>query len=323
MAMKQTVLVLGLGGGVGGETARQLHAAGWQVRAMQREIAPAQANDGIVRVRGDAMNPAEVLAAAEGCAVIVHAVNPPGYRRWSERVLPMLDSTIAAARQVHASIVLPGTVYNYGPDAFPFVAEGAAQRPLTRKGGIRVEMERRLQAFSRQDGRVVIVRAGDFFGPQAANNWFAQGLIKPDRAVRTIYNPGRAGVGHQWSYLPDVARTVVELLKRADSLDAFATFHMQGHWDASGTQMVEAIRRVVGKLGGGVPRVAPFPWWLLRFVAPFNETVREMMEMRYLWQEPVRLDNARLVATLGTEPFTPLDLAVEQTLRGLHCLPTG
>ena len=39
----------------------------------------------------------DVRAAAEGCSVIVHAVNPPGYRRWSELVLPMLDHTIAAA----------------------------------------------------------------------------------------------------------------------------------------------------------------------------------------------------------------------------------
>ncbi len=39
----------------------------------------------------------DVVAAAKGVDVIVHAVNPPGYRKWSEVVLPMLDNTIAAA----------------------------------------------------------------------------------------------------------------------------------------------------------------------------------------------------------------------------------
>jgi nucleoside-diphosphate-sugar epimerase len=76
----------------------------------------------------------------------VHAVNPPGYRRWAELVLPMMDNTIAAAIAEGATIVLPGTVYNYGPDAFPLIREDAPQRPLTRKGAIRVELERRLQA---------------------------------------------------------------------------------------------------------------------------------------------------------------------------------
>ena len=47
-----------------------------------------------------------------------------------------------------------------------------------------------------------------------------------------------------------------------------------------------------------------------------------MQEMRYLWQTPLRLDNQRLLATLGHEPHTPLEQAVEATLVGLGCLPT-
>jgi nucleoside-diphosphate-sugar epimerase len=44
-----------------------------------------------------------------------------------------------------------------------------------------------------------------------------------------------------------------------------------------------------------------------------------MREMRYLWREPVRMDNARLIAALGQEPHTPLDEAVDATLIGLRC----
>jgi nucleoside-diphosphate-sugar epimerase len=47
-----------------------------------------------------------------------------------------------------------------------------------------------------------------------------------------------------------------------------------------------------------------------------------MLEMRYLWREAVRLDNARLTAVLGREPHTPLDEAVEATLMGLGCIDT-
>ena len=78
--------------------------------------------------------------------------------------------------------------------------------------------------------------------------------------------------------------------------------------------MAEAIRRVAGRPDLPVRRL---PWWLLRLVAPFNETLREMMEMRYLWQRPLRLANARLTACLGREPHTPLDDAVRATLTGL------
>ncbi|MFZ2990649.1 NAD-dependent epimerase/dehydratase family protein [Ideonella sp.] len=316
-----TALVLGATGGIGGEVARQLRDAGWEVHAMQRQRpATPTLSDGIHWHRGDAMSAADVAAAAQGCSVIVHAVNPPGYQRWAELVLPMMDNTLAAARAQGATVVLPGTIYNYGPDAFPVLHEDAAQRPLTRKGIIRVEMERRLQAATAQGCRAIVVRAGDFFGPQSGNNWFSQGLIKPGQAVKTVQLPGQPGVGHQWSYLPDVARTMVQLLARRHTLPAFASLHMAGHWDEDGQQMAQAIARVVARRTGSTPRLRAFPWWLLALASPFVTTLRELREMRYLWTTPIRMDNSRLRASLTEEPHTPLDEAVEATLVGLGCL---
>jgi hypothetical protein len=42
--------------------------------------------------------------------------------------------------------------------------------------------------------------------------------------------------------------------------------------------------------------------------------------MRYLWDVPVRMTNARLATLLGSEPHTPIDDAVRATLQGLGCL---
>ena len=122
-----------------------------------------------------------------------------------------------------------------------------------------------------------------------------------------------------------MARTIVELLARRESLDSFATFHLAGHWDADGSQMAESIRRVVKRRTGREPRITGFPWWLLSLASPFVTTFREMREMRYLWREPVQMENARLIAVLGHEPQTPLDEAVEATLAGLGCFaaPNG
>ncbi|MFT4241530.1 MAG: NAD-dependent epimerase/dehydratase family protein [Acidovorax sp.] len=317
------VLVLGATGGIGGEVARQLRDQGWDVYALHRHAAPGgERRDGMAWVRGDALRREDVVAAAQGCDAIVHAVNPPGYRRWSELVLPMIDNTIAAATAAGATVVLPGTVYNYGPDAFPVLREDSPQRPRTRKGAVRVELERRLQQAADAGGcRMIIVRAGDFFGPQVGNSWFAQGLVKPGRPVATVLQPGQPGVGHQWSYLPDVARTMVLLLERRAALPAFAPFHMAGHWDADGTQMAAAIVRAVVRSGGAQPRVRAFPWWLTALAAPLAPTLRELREMRYLWQQPVGMANDALCAVLGAEPHTPLDEAVQTTLQGLGCLP--
>ncbi|WP_322068413.1 NAD-dependent epimerase/dehydratase family protein [Paraburkholderia bannensis] len=321
----RTALVLGVSGGIGGELARQLSGAGWRVRALQRSVGPqgdAGAIGAIETVQGDVMDRGAVMRAAQGCEVIVHAVNPPGYRRWADLVLPMIDNTLAAAQAARATVVLPGTVYNYGPDALPLVGEEAPQQPRTRKGAIRVDLERRIEAATARDVRAIVVRAGDFFGPRVGNSWLAQGFLTPGKPLRSVREPGTPGAGHSWGYVPDVARTMLELIEQRAALAPFARFHMAGHWDADGTQMAAAICRVAARHGLTVKRGA-FPWPLIYVAALFSTTPREMLEMRYLWRETLELDNTRLVATLGREPHTPLDVAVEATLMGLGCLPAG
>jgi len=313
---QQTALVLGARGGIGGHITEALLARGWKVRALVRGEIPASHHPMMEWSVGDAMMAEDVLGAAKGVSLIVHAVNPPGYRNWETLVLPMLDNSIAAAETVGARLLLPGTVYNFGPDAFSLLTEDSPQRPRTRKGKIRVEMEDRLRAASIRGVPVLIVRAGDFFGPKARNNWFSQGLVQPGKPVRSISNPGRPGIGHQWAYLPDVAETMMRLLERADALPTFAVFHMEGFWDANGRHLPAAIERVVGR-HVTMKRV---PWWLFRLGSHFVPVFKELLEMRYLWQTEVRMSNEKLVDFLGEEPRTPIDEAVFATLKDLDCL---
>ena len=64
-----------------------------------------------------------------------------------------------------------------------------------------------------------------------------------------------------------------------------------------------------------------FPWPVVYLASPFVALFRELLEMRYLWRVPLRLDNAKLISLLGGEPHTPLDQAVRDSLAVLGCLP--
>jgi nucleoside-diphosphate-sugar epimerase len=319
--MNRTALIVGATGGIGSETAQALIAAGWTVRALHRNPAEAARRFAWIGpvdwTKGDAMNQAEVVAAAAGASLVVHAANPAGYRNWKGLQLPMLESAIAAVKAAGARIVFPGTVYNFGPEALPVVGESAPQQPRTRKGKIRVAMEERLRQASREGVPVLIVRCGDFFGPHAGNNWFSQGLVKPGRPFHSVTYPGKRNVGHAWAYLPDVAETIARLVDREDDLKSFDVFHFGGHWFDRGLDLAEATRRAAGKPNAPIRH---FPWIAVYALAPFVETFREMLEMRYLWKTPLRLDNRKLVAFLGKEPHTPIDEALRDTLQGLGCL---
>jgi len=317
MTQRKTVLVLGASGGIGGAIAAALLRHGWQVRGMARDVMSAshRANPHIEWVQGDALSRDDVVRAASGVAMIVHAVNPPGYRNWGKVVLPMIDNTIAAARAAGgARIVLPGTIYNYDPAHTPVVDAGSVQESRSRKGAIRVALEQRL-ADAAPEVPSLILRAGDFFGPGVRSSWFAQAMVTPGKPVTRIVNPA-SGAGHSWAYLPDLAEAFARLMDAEDRLSPFERVHFEGIYDASGTLMTDALRRVAGRK---VP-VWSFPWWLMRLAAPFGGFPREAAEIAQYWRHPVRFDNRRLVDLIGPEPRTDLDLAVRASLVDMGCL---
>jgi nucleoside-diphosphate-sugar epimerase len=319
MTQQKIALVLGATGGVGGTLSNALLSHGWQVKALVRDPAKAakQCDRRITLIAGDAMRAADTLKAAQGVQVIAHCVNPPGYKDWDKVVLPMIDNTIAAAKAVGARILLPGTVYNYGLDAFPLLKANAPQHPISRKGAIRVELERHLERASQEGVPVLIVRAGDFFGGNAAgSSWFNFGLVKPGKPLTSIARPNDPGVAHPWAYLPDLAETMARLLDPGPQA-AFERYHFDGFYDATGHDLTDAIRAAAG-----MPNLPEknFPWWMIPLGAPFVIAFREVREMRYLWRNPHRLDNTELIELLGEEPRTPIVEAVKRTLRDLKCL---
>src|ERR1700730_12080749 len=148
MAKDNIVLVIGATGGIGSETALAFSRRGFRIRALHRrpqEAARKFAHLNFDWVKGDAMNAAGVADAAEGTRFIVHSANPPMYRNWPTLVLPMLENTIAAAKASGARILFPGSICNFPRDGPLVLREDTPQRATTRKGVIRIAMERRLE----------------------------------------------------------------------------------------------------------------------------------------------------------------------------------
>ncbi len=314
-ADERLALVIGATGSFGGHAVSALIKHGWRIRALARDPAAAAQKAGALMpidwVKGDGLSAEDVSRAARGAQAIVHAANPPNYHNWGGLVLPMLEATIAAAKAEGARIILPGNVYNFSPDAGPRIAEDAPQAPRTRKGAIRVEVEARLKAASEAGARVLILRAGDFFGPATPNgalSWLVRGR---SGKVRAVFAPGPIDVGHAFAYMPDLAETLARLMDREAELANFEVFHFAGHWLTRGDALTWAVRRAVAD--PTIP-MKPFPYPMIQMLSPFVEMFRELLEMRYLWRRPIGLGDTKLRAFLGEVPATPFDDAVRETL---------
>lgn len=227
----------------------------------------------------------------------------------------MMDATIAVARALGATVMMPGNVYNYGASMPPVVTEDTPQLPDTVKGHLRTALEAHLM---RSGARAIVVRAGDFFGA-GTGTWLDKGMLNGIRKGRLTY-PGHRHVATAWAYLPDLARTFVAIAERRAQLAAFEVFHFAGH-SLSGQQWLDVIeplaRRQSWLRAGAELKFSRLPWPVIRLGALFNPTWAALAEMRHLWDTPHALSNSKLKAFIGEEPHTPLPAAVEATLTEL------
>jgi nucleoside-diphosphate-sugar epimerase len=308
--MSSRILVLGAAGRLGYVAAESFRDAGWkvisQVRPGAAKLAPPRTR--IVEI--DALDHAAICEAAQGADVVLHALNPR-YQLWRTQALPLAFSALTAAEQAGATLIFPGNLYNFGSPVPPVIDETTPMRPTSHKGRIRIAIEDRLQEASEERGlRVIIVRAGDYFG-SGLGSWFDLVITREITRLRLTY-PGPLDVVHEWAYVPNFAATLVQVANVRDQLAPFATFGFPGH-AVTGREFTTAIAKVVqNRL-----QVKKLGWWLIKGLAPFVPLCRELGEIAYLWKEPHRIDGDKLRAAIGDVPHTPLDAAVARAVQNL------
>ena len=314
---RPAVLILGANGRLGCAAAQAFNAAGWRVLAQVRRE-PSPDLQAVARLVRAALSNLDALsAAAAGASVLVHAVNP-AYTRWDAEALPALRAALDVAERLGAHVMLPGNVYNFGEGMPPLLSEDTPQRPSTRKGEIRVEMEVLMaQRAARGGFTASVLRAGDFFGA-GTGNWFDQAIAKSLRAGKLVY-PGPLDVPHAWAYLPDLARAFVRVAE-LPRVQAFQSWHFEG-CTLTGAQLLAAIEVAARELGIAPPqgfRHGGLPWGVIGAIGLVVPKWRELARMAYLWRVAHALDGRRLAALPGPEqPTTALAVAVRESLLAL------
>lgn len=308
----QRALVIGSSGSFGRAMTQELLARGWSVRALRRSQGRPLALTGIEQVSGDALEPEDVARAAQGVQVIVHGYNSP-YPAWGQTQVRAAQAVARAALEQRACLLVPGNVYGLGPRFDQPLTEDCERQPLSRKGQIRNQVEAVLEQATLGGAQLINLRCGDYFGPEAPNTWLH---FITQRALRGggLVDPGTTpGVPHEWAYLPDVAAAAADLLERRFELSSNETFHFSS-MQLSTAELMQALLRELGPR-----RVWRMPWRMLRWLSPFAPLLRELVEMRYLWDQPVLLDDGKLQRFLGRVRRTPLDRALRASLGLTAC----
>lgn len=304
---KGNVTVLGINGHIGHHTAQAFAQAGFTVTGFGRSNR--QPIAGVAFIKGDATSLEALKGAIAEADIVVNALNLP-YDKWDKgRAEAQLATVIAAMGDSGKTLMFPGNVYNYAASDRR-ITPGTPQRPQTSRGAIRVRQEERLAAASKAGKfQTIIVRAGDFYAPHNVGDWYDQAIMM-EAGKRKIYHMGALDLGHAWAYLPDLARVFVALAEQRTTLDAFENFHFAGHYVTHGALMNAIVK------ASPVPlKVVPLPWIMLHAMGLANGVIREVVKMRYLWNNPMELVDPRLDAMLGPDFGTPFAVAVAETVQ--------
>ena len=307
--MSARVLVLGAAGRLGHAAARAFRDAGWNVASLVRPGSAARAPADTEVVEVHALDHAAVGAAARAADVVLHALNP-SYTDWPRLALPLAYSAITAAETTGATLLFAGNLYNYGSPLPPVIDENTPMRPSSRKGQLRVAIEDRMAEAAERGARIVILRAGDFYGG-GRGSWLDLVLAKEIGRGRLTY-PGPLDLLHEWAYLPDLASTLPRLAAIRETLPPLTSFGFPGH-AVTGREFTSAIAAATGsKL-----QINRMTWWLIHALRPIVPLCRELSEIAYLWNQSHRIDGSKLEAAIGDIPRTPLDVAVARALEDL------
>jgi nucleoside-diphosphate-sugar epimerase len=300
-----TVLILGAAGRLGSAAVLSFAAAGWRVLAQQRKTTPLP--DGVQGVSIALNDTAALAACAAGAQVVIYGVNPR-YDRWDVELSPLARQGMDIAEALGATLLLPGNVYNYGPDMPELLREDTPQPGGTTKGLQRCAMEAELrERTQRGQMKATVIRAGDFYG-HGRGSWFDQAIVKDIASGKLVY-PGPLDLPHAWAYLPDLARAFVAVAERSARGDApaFEELLFAGH-TLTGHELLAEIERAAAGLGlrpAGGRRVAGLPWGLIRVIGLFKPVMRELARMSYLWRVPHAIDGSSLERAVGALPTTP------------------
>jgi len=306
------IALFGAAGAIGNSIAAELRSKGQSYRVVGRGRAELERSFGsdplaeIVTWNPD--DPASVRAAAHGIDTIFYLVGVP---YWQFELHPQLmrktlDGAIAEGVQ---RLVLIGTVYPFGRAQTERVREDHPREPHTYKGRMRKEQEDLvLAADAAGKIRGTILRSPDFYGPHVERSFLASAFhaaIEGGRAQLV----GPIDTPHEFVFVPDVGPVALALSNEPRAYGRA--------WNLAGPGVI-TVRAFVERIfqqAGRRPKYIVANKTLLRVMGLFSPLMREMVEMNYLFETSVILDDSALHALLGGIRKTPYDDGIRETLQ--------
>ncbi|PFA67137.1 short chain dehydrogenase [Bacillus sp. AFS015802] len=300
--------VVGASGGMGYALVQELVNREIQVVAFARgeeKLTQLYADKELVSIKtGDAENIDQLIHASKDSDIIFHAMNLP-YENWKQKLEVITKNIIVAAEENNAKLAVVDIIYAYGRSGGSLLTEEVNKKPHTRKGKLRLEMDRLLKESSVP---TLICHFPDFYGPNATNTYIhftLEQLLKKNKAG--FVGPGN--IIREFIYTKDGARMMVDLSLHEETYDQ--NWNIPGCPPLTGIDIDQLLREVLGE-EKGLYFISKPMFALYSLFA--GKGMREAVEMQYINSEPTILSGSKLETFLGNVSATPFEQGIAETI---------
>ena len=298
-------VILGAGGAIGKDLAKELKNYTPKVRLVSRN--PQKINENDELFPGDLTDEQFVEKAVNGADVAYLTVGLP-YRlkTWKQQWPVIMRNTITACKKHRCKLVFFDNMYLYDAEKLSPMIEETEINPPSKKGKVRTQIVQMLM-HEAETGQLkaLIARAADFYGPGISNSLFNEVVVKNLKADKKANWFCSLKYKHNFTFTPDAARATALL---GNTKNAYGeVWHLPTVQAQTMQEWIEATARELKV----EPKTMVVSKALLGLLGVFNPLMREMKEMLYQYDRDYEFDSSKFETVFNIKP-TPVKKALKQ-----------
>lgn len=298
-------VILGAGGAIGKDLAKELKNYASKVRLVGRN--PQKMNENDELFPGDLTDGQFVEKAIEGAKVAYLVAGLP-YRlkTWKLQWPLIMRNVISACKKHRCKLVFFDNMYLYDAENLSPMIEETEVNPPSKKGKVRAQIAQMLM-HEAETGKLnaLIARAADFYGPGINNSMFNEAVVKNLKAGKKANWFCSLKYKHNFTYTPDAAKATALL---GNSENAFGqVWHLPTVPALTMQEWIELSARHLSV----EPKTMVVSKPLIGVLGLFSPLMREMKEMLYQYDRDYEFDSSKFETVFNIKP-TPAKTALEK-----------
>jgi nucleoside-diphosphate-sugar epimerase len=302
--------ILGAGGAIGNNLAKELHAYTDKIRLVSRN--PKQINEGDELVTADLTDSAATAAAVRGSEV-VYLLAGLQYKLkvWQQQWPVIMQNVIEACKQHNAKLVFFDNIYMYDANSLSNMTENTPINPPSKKGAVRAAIVQKLQnEINAGNINALIARSADFYGPNVNTSMLQETVLKNLIKGKKAQWMADATKIHSFTYVPDAAKATALLGNTPDA------YNQVWHVPTSTERLTgrDFIERFATQLNT-TPRYTVLSKGVIRMLGLFIPILKEMHEMLYQYDRDYFFNSEKFQQRFPQFTTTSYEEGIRQTIQ--------